>query len=495
VALIVASLWAYFAGRYRLAALLLGLTALTRGDGIILGFCVLGHYLITRRRVPLAESIIFSGVVGTWYLFATLYFGSPFPLTLSAKMAQGQINWLKILFLEGLQRFLAIYYGQSRLLALFVPCIALGLLYALLADRRWLTLVAYTVIYTAGYTLLNVPVAEWYYAPLTPGLILLAALGVGAFADSISHITHYALRFTPVVIVAAIGALLLIPEYRASTQLIAQGPDWKALAYPVVGRWIRDNTAPTISLATIDIGHLGYYSQRRIVDMAGLVQPDVAGHIAQGDFNYAVRAYNPDVVLIGRYWLPELQLADWFQKSYVELRQFPSRVTETPLVLFGRRTGVKIQPQTFTIANPLAVSFAGSVTLLGYGVDREKLAPGEALELTLFWRCERPLPKAYTVFTHLLSADQARLWGGKDGQPQDGHYPTTAWQPGEMIVDRYLLPTDPATPPGEYLLEVGLYDLDTGERLPVLDGSGKVVGDRALLSSSVLVDRLSISRP
>jgi hypothetical protein len=497
VALIVASLWAYCAGRYRLAALLLGTTALTRGDGIILGVCVLGHYLITRRRIPLAAAIIFSAVVGTWYLFATLYFGSPFPLTLSAKMAQGQANWLRILFLEGLWRFLAGYYKLSWLSVIFVPCIALGLLYVLLADRRWLILVAYTVLYTVGYILLKVPPAEWYYAPLAPGLVLLAALGVGVFARSVAWTIHYLLRRTPatsawfplvgqVMVAGAVGALLLIPEYRASARTIAEGPEWKAVAYPVIGRWIRDNTAPTVSLATIDIGHLGYYSQRRIIDMAGLVQPDVATHVAHGDFGYAIRTYHPDLVLLGRYWLLEVQGADWFRQSYVELQQFHSWATDTPFVLFGRREGVKIQPQTFTITNPLEINFASSVTLLGYNVDREKLAPGETLELTLFWRCERLLPIPYTVFTHLLSSDQTRLWGGKDNQPQDGHYPTTAWQPGETIVDRYLLPVDPATPPGEYLLEVGLYNLDTGERLPVLDENGAITGDRALLRKLVV---------
>lgn len=491
VALIVASLWAYFSGRHRLTALLLGLTALARGDGVLLGVCVLSHYLLTRRRVPLVESAIFSGVVGSWYLFATLYFGSPFPLTLSAKMAQGQINWLKILFLDGLKRFLISYYETSWLLVLFVPCIGLGLLYALLSDRRWLILAVYTALYVFGYVTLNVPVAEWYYAPLAPGLVLLAALGVGAFADgavSASRRRFPAASAWPVrfALIASVGVLLLQPEYRASAQLIAEAPDWKARAYPVVGRWLKDNTDPAVSLATIDIGHLGYYSQRRIVDMAGLVQPDVSTHIAQGDFVYAVRAYKPDLVLIGRYWLPELQLADWFRQSYVEMHQFPSRETEFPLVLFGRREGVKIQPQTFDIARPLTVNFADSITLLGYSLDRESLAPGETLELTLFWRCERTLPKSYTVFTHLLGPDQAQVWGGKDNRPQDGYYPTTAWKPGETIVDRYLLPADRLAPPGDYLLEVGLYDAESGERLPVLE-AGKTTGDRALLPGAVKV--------
>ena len=43
---------------------------------------------------------------------------------------------------------------------------------------------------------------------------------------------------------------------------------------------------------------MGYYSQRHIIDIVGLAQPDVAPHIAQGDFGYAIRQYEPDLLLL-----------------------------------------------------------------------------------------------------------------------------------------------------------------------------------------------------
>jgi hypothetical protein len=39
--------------------------------------------------------------------------------------------------------------------------------------------------------------------------------------------------------------------------------------------WIRDNTSPQALIAAHDIGALGYFGQRQIVDLAGLVTPDV----------------------------------------------------------------------------------------------------------------------------------------------------------------------------------------------------------------------------
>jgi hypothetical protein len=42
----------------------------------------------------------------------------------------------------------------------------------------------------------------------------------------------------------------------------------------------------------------------------------------------------------------------------------------------------------------------------------------------------------------------------------------------------------PGTPPGEYLLEVGMYDLTTMLRLAIVDSQGAVLGDRILLEAT-----------
>jgi hypothetical protein len=91
---------------------------------------------------------------------------------------------------------------------------------------------------------------------------------------------------------------------------------------------------------------------------------------------------------------------------------------------------------------------------------------------------ERP----YTVFTHVLD-EAEHIWGQMDTQPVNGTYPTTMWQPGEVVEDEYLIPFLSPPPDGAYSLAVGLYSLETMERLPVFGKEGDVGDTRVLLPS------------
>jgi hypothetical protein len=51
-----------------------------------------------------------------------------------------------------------------------------------------------------------------------------------------------------------------------------------------------------------------------------------------------------------------------------------------------------------------------------------------------------------------------------DSQPRGGQYPTSIWSPGEVVEDTLEVPVSPGT----YQVFVGLYQWDTGARLPVL---------------------------
>jgi hypothetical protein len=99
-------------------------------------------------------------------------------------------------------------------------------------------------------------------------------------------------------------------------------------------------------------------------------------------------------------------------------------------------------------------------------------SPGSCtVHLTLYWQA-LGIPKAnYTVFTHLLAAD-GQIPAQKDGQPQDGAFPTGDWFPGDIIPDEYTLILPSGTPPGDYGAEVGMYLLETAERLLAFDASG-----------------------
>jgi hypothetical protein len=76
-----------------------------------------------------------------------------------------------------------------------------------------------------------------------------------------------------------------------------------------------------------------------------------------------------------------------------------------------------------------------------------------------------------------------------DGQPLQGDYPTSFWDVGEVIEDEYILTIRENAPAGPYRLEVGMYDLATRERVPVLGEDGEVKDDRILLPIRIAVKR------
>jgi hypothetical protein len=115
------------------------------------------------------------------------------------------------------------------------------------------------------------------------------------------------------------------------------------------------------------------------------------------------------------------------------------------------------------------------VELLGYDLDFAEVQAGERLRLTLYWRALSKMDTSYTAFVHLLDG-QSRMWGQQDHVPAGR--PTTGWLEGEIVVDGYELPVRADAPPGEYVIEVGLYDPVSGERLSLLSESRD---DRILL--------------
>jgi hypothetical protein len=164
------------------------------------------------------------------------------------------------------------------------------------------------------------------------------------------------------------------------------------------------------------------------------------------------------------------------------------------------------EPLPSSIAHPRRDNLANQVLLLGYDLRRPTaggrppagllliIRPGEALEVTLYWQAQEPLERSYKVFVHLLGevynpATGNRLWGQQDNIPGQGAYPTTGWAVGEVVADRYTVTLQADAPPGDYLLEIGLYDATTGERLPVLDDAGRPQDDRLILETVRAIGR------
>lgn len=118
---------------------------------------------------------------------------------------------------------------------------------------------------------------------------------------------------------------------------------------------------------------------------------------------------------------------------------------------------------------PLIVQFGERVRLLDY--DLELGAPPR---LTLHWQALAEIDASYTIFVHLLDED-SRLWAQSDSIPGRGTLPTTGWVPGKIVTDEHEIAISADAPSGDYVIEIGMVQADTGQRLPVTDEDGHLL--------------------
>jgi 4-amino-4-deoxy-L-arabinose transferase-like glycosyltransferase len=124
-----------------------------------------------------------------------------------------------------------------------------------------------------------------------------------------------------------------------------------------------------------------------------------------------------------------------------------------------------------------------AIALRGYSVDAASLKPGGKLNLKLYWQALAPISRNYTVFVHFLD-DTGKVWAQQDAQPVAGSYPTGAWdaQANEIVEDAREMLLPPDLPAGHYRVGLGMYLLETMERLPAADAHGiRLPDDRIIL--------------
>lgn len=132
-------------------------------------------------------------------------------------------------------------------------------------------------------------------------------------------------------------------------------------------------------------------------------------------------------------------------------------------------------------------ALGGQVELLGFDLPRQRVRAGEQLTVVLYWRAQEPLEANYQSFVH-LTHPAAVSWGQSDAL-NPGGLPTSRWPLDRYVQDPHRVRVRPGTPPGEYRLEVGLYTLADGRRLPVLGPNDQPAGESVTLRVPVEVVR------
>jgi hypothetical protein len=166
---------------------------------------------------------------------------------------------------------------------------------------------------------------------------------------------------------------------------------------------------------------------------------------------------------------------DWLAVVNQQMEQVWAN--DNALVYLSRPDRVPLPARPDTITGAL---FGDIIRLAGYSLAE----PDDSrLRLTLFWQPQAIPPTDYTVFLHLRNQNGVTD-AQRDGQPLAGVYPTSRWQPGETVIDPIVLPLPENLEPGTYTLLVGLYRLDTLERLPVANDS---TGENAVILGEIIL--------
>ena len=157
--------------------------------------------------------------------------------------------------------------------------------------------------------------------------------------------------------------------------------------------------------------------------------------------------------------------------SYERTQQQPGNWVQ--LATFQRQ-GPFLQrlPPTATLRqlSPKNIQFGSKIHLTGYRLDPAGVKPGEQLPILLRWQTTAPPATDYTVFIHLVNTNGNPI-AQSDAYPTWlTPMPTSQWQPHRAYMDRHTLALPADLPAGQYLLQVGLYQAETLERLPLVDG-------------------------
>lgn len=275
-----------------------------------------------------------------------LYYGEWLPNTVHAKVTgslrgyfEGVLYSIDFLRDSGggvlLGCFLAVALWRDtwRLFSLLILCVGLMAAVVVSAGGDWMHLYR-------------------FYVPVYPLLITGAVAGGVRLRGAVAASTGRSRLVTGVFAVAAGAAFLNV--YKEEKEVIryvmpsVHDGTYLADVYRDVGLWLNENTPPDAEVAVCDIGLVGFYGQRVVVDMFGLIDPHIARVEGRQHFKsdpQHVLDRKPECIILvqavdGHYWrVPDIQMNETaaFHADYHLVKSFPVGFLEDRVDVYRRK--------------------------------------------------------------------------------------------------------------------------------------------------------------
>jgi hypothetical protein len=471
--LLMSSLVAYLSNHSFVASVLLALLVLTRPDGMLLVVLVFAHFVWHQRRLPWREVLVFGIVLLPWIVYSFATFGSPLPNSAVAKFGQNErmvISDNSSNYLDGL----SLYFGNLTRISgwywITAPLLALGI-WAVRRTPLMPAAVGWTLGYIVAYVLLGVVYFPWYYVPLLPLACVLIGSGAALIGNKVGKIVaRTQWQFTMSIAVAVIVMLPVIGVQIVALDRIRSDPGYHNQTYLKIAAWLNENAAPEAKVALLEIGIVGYYSGRPVIDTMGLVTPQMTTKLAgwAETLRVAVSQFWPDyaIALNGTAW-DAIRQESWFTDRYeqaAEISNPPDGIS--PVIIYRHRADAP-RPK---IDLPVTVQFSDFARLARVQLSNRSLRRGEALYVELDWEVLKSVAESYRVIVTLINPDNGLVIAQSDSLPVYGSAPTTTWRQGDRLNDEHRLQIPVDAPSGRY--EVWLSMRPVGGQTQVLASAG-----------------------
>jgi len=141
---------------------------------------------------------------------------------------------------------------------------------------------------------------------------------------------------------------------------------------------------------------------------------------------------------------------------------------------------VKLVPRAGEYPNSVRVNFGDKLALLGYDMDARAVRPGGTINVTLYWQALAPMKLDYSVFMHLTSTG-GEIPVKNDSLPYTSPKRTRRWTTGQVMKEVRTLAIPDYVLPGLYDIDLGIFSVDTGDRLPVVAPDGHYISEQMTL--------------
>jgi len=254
---------------------------------------------LSRGRFPWKFTIAGLGPMAFWLGGLYSRFGTWLPTTLAAKRSEysGAGAAYSLAEWTWLRRSLPL----SGCVALLVLACVGGFVcgkHGLWKHPAFAALTLWLLAHEVVYRSLRVPFAPWYHEGLVNAVLILASLGAVALGRALLFWQrHREETLMPTLVAALLLSPVLAPSVSYVWKQWGRPPDPRFEIYRTIGQWLRQNARPQSTVAAVEVGILGYFSKMLILDLSGLVTPDVIGARSQRRLGQLVAAAGPSYIL------------------------------------------------------------------------------------------------------------------------------------------------------------------------------------------------------